>query len=131
MSVITENAIEIRVFLRCCTPQTESDKIWGLVEIDGESYNFWGCWANPSSTANRQVLVKRLVNTETSRDVTELTRRKTRQGYQEIDCSRTADGDYPELERLCAGVVESLCTNLRLAHLGSTLRSAYPDNLYR
>ncbi len=131
MSVITENAIEIRVFLRCCTPQTESDKIWGLVEIDGASYNFWGCWANPSSTANRQVLVKRLINTETSRDVAELTRRKTRQSYQEIDCSRTADGDYPELERLYAGFVESLWINLKLAHFGNTIRSRSPDNLDR
>ncbi len=131
MSVILEHAIDIREFFRCRVPETECDKIWGLVEIDGASYTFWGRWADPSSTSNRQVLVKRLVNTERSREIAELKRRKTRQGYQEIDCSRTADGDYLELERLYAGLVESLWNNLRLAHLGSTLRSRSPDNLDR
>ena len=106
MCATLDHAFNIKILLWHFDPSTHSDKIWGVVDVNGISYNFWGRRADLSSAANGKLSFKLLGGTWPSHDITERAREKQRQGYQEIDCSRTADGTYPGLEKLHRGFVE-------------------------
>jgi len=103
MSATLDHPFKIMELLWHFDPSTHSDKIWGVVEIDGGFYNFWGRRADLSSASNGKLSFKRLHGTSASHDSAERAREKERQGYQKIDCSRTAEGTYPGLEQLQSG----------------------------
>lgn len=114
MSATLDDAFEIKTLLWFFDPPTHSDKIWGVVEIDGICYNFWGRRADLSSATNGKFSFKRLDSTLASRDIAARAREKEHKGYQKIDCSRAADGTYPGLERFQSGFVEEFASRIAL-----------------
>lgn len=124
MSATLDHPFKVMELLWHFDPSTHSDKIWGVVEIDGSFYNFWGRRADLSSASNGKLSFKRLHGTSASHDIAERAREKERQGYQKIDCSRTAEGTYPELERLRTGFMQAFSHSLLLARIGGTIRPA-------
>lgn len=114
MSATLDHAFEITTLLWFFDPPTHSDKIWGVVEVDGICYSFWGRRSDLSSATNGKLSFKRLGSTLASHDIAAWAREKEHKGYQKIDCSRTADGTYPGLVRFQSGFVEEFASRITL-----------------
>lgn len=113
---------EIKSFLWYYDPANNNDKIWGYVEIGGKVYNFWGRRADLSIEGKKKLNFKRWAGLWSTYDAERKAREKIRKGYREIGCSRTEDGEYPEIERVYKDFVKSFQNQLMFARLTGTVK---------
>lgn len=112
----------IKAFLWYYDPQNNNDKIWGYVEIAGKVYNFWGRRADLGIEGKKKLSFKRWNGTWSTYDAEDKAREKRKKGYKEISCSRTEDGEYPEIERVYKNFVKSFQNQLMFARITGTVK---------
>lgn len=110
---------EIKQFLWYKDEAKGSDKIWFIVEIGGKVFNGWGKRADLDG--KKKLTFKRWLGKWGEYDAGDKAREKKRKGYQEVDATRNADGEYPGIEQCYNGFVKSFKNQLTLARLSGNV----------
>lgn len=97
-----------------------NDKIWGFVDVEGKVYNFWGRRADLDG--KKKLTFKIWPGRWGEHDARDKAREKERKGYKSIPTNRTADGEYPEIEKVYGNFVKSFKNQLMLAKLTNNIK---------